>query len=187
MRLFHLLCLLCFLLSLAFCPNARAQTGDPAPAMSPPPDRATPASPQTPSPSAPLKGQVDIDPVDLADMQAFYGRCTQNTITATYYDCRCLAVKYLDKRLELGRYYTPEELMNIIGKECTNTTEIAGYSYGVCTKELALMDRAENSESYCECFANAFAKAYQANPQLSSRYVQILQRNAYVKCAEHRR
>ncbi|MCB9978612.1 MAG: hypothetical protein H6862_03275 [Rhodospirillales bacterium] len=175
--------MICLFSAFSVCPDAKAQESVPLKSV---PEAAAPQAPDTPA-SAPLKGQVKIDPVDMADMQAFYGRCAQNTITATYYDCRCLAVKYLDKRLELGRYYSPEELMFQIQKECTNTTEIAGYSYGVCTKQLALMDRAENSEAYCECFANAFAKAYQANPQLSSRYVQILQRNAYVKCAEHRR
>ncbi len=136
---------------------------------------------------APLKGQTKVDPAFLQEMENFYGRCSNNSVTATYYDCRCLAVKYLDKRIELGRYYEPQELMNEIRGECANPAEIAGYSYGVCTKQLALMDRSENAQAYCECFANAFAKSYLRRPQLSSRYIQILQRNAYAKCSEHRK
>jgi hypothetical protein len=153
------------------------------------------ASPESPgavaAPSAngpaPIKGETKIDPAFLQEMENFYGRCSNNSVTATYYDCRCLAVKYLDKRIELGRYYEPQELMNEIRGECANPAEIAGYSYGVCTKQLALMDRSENAPAYCECFANAFAKSYLRRPQLSSRYIQILQRNAYAKCSEHRK
>lgn len=157
---------------------------------------ARPASPATPSkkpqtatttPTSPARGEVKIDPAFLQEMENFYGRCRNNSVTATYYDCRCLAVRYLDKRIELGRYYEPSELMNEIRGECANPAEIAGYSFGVCTKQMTLLDRTENAQAYCECFANAFAKSYMRNPQLSSRYIQILQRNAYNKCAEHRK
>lgn len=181
-------CVCFFLLFILLLPCLPARAQDEATPSAPPTSGLSPATPPPESPlPVPLKGEVKIEPEFLQDMQKFYGQCAGNSVTATYYDCRCLAVKYIDKRIERGRYYEPQELMNEIRGECSNPTEIAGYSYGVCKSQLALMDRAENSEAYCECFANAFAKAYQKNPDLSSRYIQVLQRNAYVKCDEHRR
>lgn len=180
-----------FLMAIASPGRAQEASGSTTlgPAADAVPALSAPAAPsEKPLPSVgPAVGEVKVDPAFLQEMDNFYGRCQNNSVTATYYDCRCLAIRYLDKRIELGRYYEPQELMNEIRGECANPAEIAGYSYGVCTKQLALMDRAENSQAYCECFANAFAKSYMRNPQLSSRYIQVLQRSAYAKCSEHRK
>ncbi len=124
-----------------------------------------------------------INPAYLAEMDQVYNICATSSLYATYYDCKCQAVKFLDQRIKLGPSLPIESLMMRINTECANIPDLAGYAYNLCTKNLSLLHyKDKDFAPFCECFANKFAKSYAREPMLSSRHVQMLQKNAYAAC-----
>ncbi len=127
--------------------------------------------------------QLDPDLVNelLEEMQQVHDTCASDGLQSRFYDCECLAVQYLDKRLEMGPEASNGKIMMQINKECANPVGVAGYSYGVCEERMILMNRPD-FKSVCECFANTVAKTYGERPRLESRYWQRVQAYAYTQC-----
>lgn len=128
-------------------------------------------------------GAPETNPAYLAEMDRVYNLCSTSSFYSTYYDCKCQAVKFLDQRIKLGPDLPFESIMMNVNTECTNVPGLAGYAYDLCTEKLSLLNyKDKDFAPFCECFANKFAKTYAKRPRLSSRNVQILQKNAYREC-----
>jgi hypothetical protein len=124
---------------------------------------------------------TEIPPEYLQEMEEIYQQCSGNDVYSTYFDCRCQAMRFLDKRIELGPEVHHATIMYQINKECTNTPAIAGYAHGVC-KDMMLLRSYKGYEELCECFANTYASEYAKKPDLRSRNLISLQRDAYIAC-----
>lgn len=168
---------LMFLLAFA-APRAPALAQDAAPGN--PPGVQALADPRQ-KPAKPLTPPKDVPVAYLEEMDDVYRECEANNLFTLFYDCQCLSVKYLDKRIELGPWPTRDAIMVRINTQCANIPGIAGYTYGVCENRMMMRGRQDYKE-LCECFGRTVAGKYARQPALNSRYFQVLQRDAYLKC-----
>lgn len=142
-------------------------------------------SPATP---APLSSEALLNALPpklrqelLDEAEKYYNTCTQSGNFSNYHDCRCLAVKYLDKRLELGPEVDEYTLTSKIQSECPNKPGIAGFSYQKC-KQLFIYSRVANLEEFCVCFANKVADLYAQNPYPHLNYQSEVDLQAMQAC-----
>jgi hypothetical protein len=94
---------------------------------------------------------------DLDIMIQYQDNCESNG-TAQRYDCECLAVHYLNKKIVYDEEKSEYQIFQEGAGECVDTTSVAGGIYTEC-KAMGLVDP-KWSEDFCECYANAFAEEF---------------------------
>ncbi len=119
----------------------------------------------------------------ILEAQQFFSRCKSSGTMSPYYNCKCLATKYLDKRIELGPEASDNDISFAIEGECPDASEAAGYKYTQCLKQLGAIPPRTDPEEYCSCYANTFAKLYEQNRKGPSSKVFVrLQAQAMTIC-----
>lgn len=98
--------------------------------------------------------------------------CNANSIFATYQDCECIGVKFLDNRLSQGPGKHTYTVLNQVAKECVNQPAIAGYHYKTCLERMSTYDPkyAVRIDEMCACTGKEVAKAYAQAPANFLRY-----------------
>lgn len=115
----------------------------------------------------------------------FNKQCHSMPNLAHYQNCDCLAVKYLDKRIELGHEATKGDIRSEIEGTCPDATGAAGYYYGQCMSNGSLMPSNIPIEKFCECFANTYAKLYEELRSKASPSTSLhLQTQAMISCRD---
>lgn len=117
----------------------------------------------------------DIPDEYLAEAENFKNQCREMAHMRQHYDCRCLAVKYLDKRIEVGPDVKGGIIAFEIAGECQDATEAAGIQYQRCMSSPTLMPQNVDLEAYCTCLGNTYARLYEryAKRPSSKVYVNI--------------
>lgn len=108
----------------------------------------------------------------LAEMDQIHGICAANKSYSAYYDCDCIGVKFLDRRLMRGPQIGSTNLMFDVSKECVNSTSIAGHEFQRCLQRMHYLGDKMKERIYemCECASNKYALAYAETPAMSIRY-----------------
>ncbi len=128
-------------------------------------------------------GLSDVPDEYLKEAQAYYESCEANGNISAYYDCRCMAAQYLDKRIERGPDITPSSIVLSIGPGCMDSARIAGSNYTECLSRAPVLPTNQSVEEYCTCYANKFAKIYsRSGLDLSSESKVALQAQAGIIC-----
>lgn len=121
----------------------------------------------------------------LDETEDFYKHCSTTSEMKNYYNCECLAVKFLDQRVARGPNPSRESITLSIQRECADASQAAGYYYQNCMNQSVLMPPEIPAEEYCTCFANTYAKLYERySPGPSSKAFVQLQTQAYVTCRD---
>ena len=184
--------------------GARAQDGSarPTPGVArpgtPEAETAVPGESRMPAAThtAPARGPMpsmqhvfDSLPPDMQEellKETDYARnlCNANSIFATYQDCDCIAVKFLDNRLSQGPGKHTYTVLNQVSGECVNQPAIAGYHYKTCLQRMETQDPkyAVAIDEMCACTGKEVAKAYAYRPSNSLRYQTRLAVAAQKKC-----
>lgn len=164
-RLLLFIPVLCLLMSGILVPTAKAaqQRG-----VSPPIDN-TDAEEYTPPESMPEADQPtpptnyeDIPDEYLDEAQRFGEYCKKEINLRQWHDCECLAVKYLDHRIKVGPEAHSSVIMLAIEEQCPDATEAAGVRYQQCIGDALLMPENIPIEQFCTCYANTFARLFEA-------------------------
>jgi hypothetical protein len=163
-----------FLLVLPFfsMPVAAQETSVPAPVPAPA--------------QAAVNPYADIPDEFIVEARAFYDLCSTTANMFQYYDCKCLAKKFLNKRIEVGPDISKQEITLSIEHECPDASEAAGYEYGQCLGQANLLPKGDiPTEDYCTCFANTYARLYEnAGMGPSSTAFINLKARAYTMCQD---
>ena len=140
----------------------------------------------TAKPKAPGQSDMSDIPDDfIIEASTFGERCRNDLTMPLYFDCRCMAVKYLDNRIELGKDASPSVIRNRLGDECKSATGIAGKIYKNCLVDFSAAPKHLDPEEYCSCFGNTFAQFFESYPgkmQLSTE--SSLMGKARLKCQD---
>lgn len=127
---------------------------------------------------------MDLPDQYIQEAQRYYALCERTGTMRMYYDCKCLASTFLDKRIEMGPDTSDRAVAMAIAGKCADATKAAGYEYEECVKQGAVMPLNIPVEEYCACYANTFAKLYEKynynGP--SARTFTHFQSQAYVTC-----
>ncbi len=142
------------------------------------------------APAAQTKPEInpyaDIPDEFIIEAREFYDMCNTTANMFQYYDCKCLATKFLDKRIEMGPDIGKDSITMAIERECPDASEAAGYEYGQCLGQASLLPKGTIPlEDYCMCFANTYARLYEnmsAGPS-STTFIN-LKAQAYTMCQD---
>ena len=123
----------------------------------------------------------DIPEILMREVNEIEKSCNYNTLYAAYHDCRCIAVKFLDARLNSDPDRSRDAIYQKVSSECPNEPGIAGFIYKGCT-EVMQYARPKDFDKFCSCSANDVARSYTARPNMNMRYIEGLRKRAYIRC-----
>ncbi len=127
----------------------------------------------------------DIPDEYIQEAQKFFTKCENTAGMYQYYDCKCLSLKYLDKRIEKGPDAQTQNIALAISHECPDATIAAGYEYQKCLEHQTLMPKDITPEKYCTCYANTYAKLYESSKASpGSKTFVPLRARAYITCQD---
>lgn len=97
----------------------------------------------------------------VKEAQGVYLWCKNDSFMPIYYDCKCMAGEFIEKRREMGRIPNRDHVLSKLKGTCLNSTEMAGYLYSDCIKKPGQLPlRTKDPKKFCECYANEFAKGF---------------------------
>jgi hypothetical protein len=127
----------------------------------------------------------DIPDKYIEEAYEFNNKCETDFVLSQYYNCDCLAVKYLDKRIETGPRTSAQSIMMSINKECKDAARAAGYYYQQCMENSQTMGTDVPTEDFCKCLGNTYAKLYEHYDfEPGSKVFVNLQAQALVACRD---
>lgn len=126
-----------------------------------------------------LPEDIQVDLATEAEQQ--YNRCANKGTFSKYYDCKCVAEKYLHARIMQGPEKGRQNLLTEVVLECPYAEGIAGFQYQKCVKRFG-MDVVFDLEKFCTCYANSIAKNFAEKPSMHSQYVNFLTNRAMSEC-----
>ena len=118
-----------------------------------------------------------------------YGECQKKLFQRKYFDCRCVAGAFRQKR-DRVKHTMPQglilqEIFSGKDQNCTNTEMIAGETYASCQdyiKSFRTFKTEEENESYCKCVANKMALNFAEKPKLKLEYIENLRLKSMSHC-----
>lgn len=128
-----------------------------------------------------------IPQIVIEEAQDFLQECQGRTQLSSYYQCECLALKFIDERFKAG----PEPNRDVITgrtlrySECRDVVNATGRAYNEClSTPLGKTDREEH-EKFCACYANQYGKMLEnSDLSISSRNEIGLRRGARISCMQ---
>ncbi|MCC6597192.1 MAG: hypothetical protein IT559_00135 [Alphaproteobacteria bacterium] len=155
-----------FLVQLGFVAGARAQqANDPLTTEPPPLDMRT------------------VPEKYLTEAMAFNDRCAADRNMTQYYDCQCLSLAYLKKRVTEGPIPPGSSISLSVLGECRDATQAAGTIYNACLNRAASFQPGTDPEIYCTCVANSYVRLMDGlRPPINSRTMVRYQTQAMVSC-----
>lgn len=130
----------------------------------------------TPPEAANRDDLKDIPDEYIEEALAFGDSCAVNRQMQLYFDCRCMAVKYLDRRIAAGPDAAPSSIQVGIGAECADGTGISGRMFESCRSNYASVPKGKDPEKFCACYGNTYAKLYEnyGRPIRSRQHVSFM-------------
>lgn len=125
----------------------------------------------------------EIPQAYLDEAQEFYDSCGSDLVYGTHYDCECLASKYLDERIEEGRFADSSLLKLNIAEQCPSEEKAAAFMYERCSKRGYMAPGRFEIEDYCSCLGNEYARLYSSfKLRFSPKLLINLQSRAMALC-----
>jgi len=116
---------------------------------------------------------ADVPDEYIIEAAQYADKCSSHHKLSLLYDCQCLSVQYLDKRLERGPSVPAASIENLLGRECKDGTGMAGKLYSECLGDFNNAPKHLDPEEFCSCYGNSFAEMYQDLPGRMSSKLQI--------------
>lgn len=147
------------------------------------------AGAQTPAPApaepADENTYAEVPDEFIQEAQRFADHCKGDADMRQYKDCECLAVKYLDQRIKLGKDADSTAILGAIEEQCPDATEAAGIHFEKCKADLLTIPPGVPVDAYCACYANNFAKLFEAsNAEAYSGTFVRLRVQAHMICSD---
>ncbi len=99
----------------------------------------------------------------MAEASAVLKQCTENSAYNKFYNCDCLAAHMLDERIKQGPDANHTNLLINVQTKCKDGTNAAGIEYSNCLGKGALLPPDVEPEAFCSCYANTYAKIFEAS------------------------
>lgn len=105
----------------------------------------------------------DIPDDYIIEASKFGEECRNHREMPLYFNCQCLAVTYLDHRIDLGPEAHSSAVRNMLGGECKDGTGIAGKLYEECLNDFVNAPKHLDPETFCSCYSNTFSKYFESS------------------------
>lgn len=123
----------------------------------------------------------DIQQNIITEAQKVESDCRLDSTYATYHDCRCIADKFLAKRVLSGPAPSTSSLAYQLDLQCINVKGIKVKAFDQCL-HLISHEKRGNKAALCSCFANKVAQSYNDKPDPNYRYLGRISGDALVAC-----
>lgn len=121
----------------------------------------------------------------IEEAKVFQHYCSIKPNFRRYYDCECLAARFLDERITLGEEAQRGSIMMRIQGTCKDASEASAKQFRSCLGNSLLLPSDIDPEVYCTCYANVFAKSFESRPgSLSPSALTKSQTYAHLQCRE---
>lgn len=107
--------------------------------------------------------------------------CKKSSHTSKYFDCDCMGLEFLKRRINGARTETDFSILMKSQKACPNPTDLAGSTYIQCTS-WAPISRPYDYKEFCECFATEVALQFKKNATLNELTREYQMTEAHTKC-----
>ncbi len=125
----------------------------------------------------------EIPDVYLIEAENYRKHCQKRVLLRTYYNCECMAMEYLEKRIDVGPSMDESGIVMRLSNQCVDVTNAAGQMYKQCHDTSSLMGLRGDAERYCSCVGNNYAKIFKAsNVKPSSQTFARIQSKAMRFC-----
>jgi len=133
---------------------------EPSPeAQIPPKDNsADMAAPEVTQPKSDLS---DIPDEYIIEASQFGELCRNDHTMPKYFDCRCMAVAFLDQRIERGPDTSATSIRNSITTGCKDASGAAGEVYQYCLNDFENAPTHLDPEEFCTCYGNTYAETFE--------------------------
>lgn len=125
-----------------------------------------------------LPRDIQDEIIDEAEQVA--QRCANQDVNSQFYDCECIAARFIDARVLRGPEISAYSLVAELEPECVNSAGVAGYAYNQCSGMNAY--GAQNAEEVCSCYGNYVAKQFSKTPVASFSFFSKISANAIIAC-----
>ena len=116
----------------------------------------------------------------LEEAEMVHGLCSGRYTYSRFYDCDCVAAKFVDARIERGPGKGPTYLAEEVAIECPNQPGIAGFAWDQCQSIAENMPYGRNE--YCTCFAKQYVTEYMERPVLKTPWLKSVMSKSLYKC-----
>lgn len=133
----------------------------------------------------------DIAPAYLKEMDRFYAYCAKEPTLSEHYDCRCLSMKFLDKRRERGEDVRVDDILASIRGQCAqgegeappfpaDAALMGGYTQEEIDEADGVFQSCKSNPEMtmaydCECFAAKYLdERVQRGPEPPGSYITML-------------
>lgn len=106
--------------------------------------------------------------------------CERNSREAMFYDCECIASRFIDGRVIRGPDIAQSSITSEIKPDCVNVAGVAGYAYRQCNSMRAY--GASRPEEVCNCYGNYVAYKFQAAPIATFSFFNNYSTEAIISC-----
>lgn len=140
------------------------------------------AAPESTQPQSDLS---DIPDEFIIEASQFAEDCRNDGTMPKYYDCRCMAVAFLDKRIERGPEASASSIRNSITKECKDASGAAGDVYEHCLTDFENAPTHIDPEEFCSCYGNTYAETFERFDGVATAKVNVsLMARAKIICSD---
>lgn len=115
------------------------------------------------------------------EAQGQFSLCNSDPLYSRTYDCRCMAVKYLDERIKRGPETSNAVIRRAVQLQCVDVASLAGLQYQNCQDSYGYFLKWKADE-FCKCYANSVAKYFAKNPSNKTDYLPSLGVSAAQEC-----
>lgn len=128
----------------------------------------------------------------LAESEMVQQNCERDANYAFFHDCECIAIRFIQERLERGPEAHWLNIRNGIRSQCVNVPGIAGHSFDYCMNTLGPLSSGTRNlpddqlEEHCRCFARTMARNYDSAPNPNYRYISHMRVNSMRQCRDQR-
>lgn len=114
-----------------------------------------------PKPERPKSDLSDIPDEYIIEASKFGEECRNDYTLPLYFDCRCMAVTFLDERIKRGPDASVSGIRNSMGDKCKDGTGIAGQIYEECLNDFVNAPKHLDPEEFCSCYGNTYAEIFE--------------------------
>ncbi len=133
----------------------------------------------------PKNEYLEIPTAYIDEAIAYGEKCAANPQMTQYYNCECMAVRYLDERVEVGPD-TNESLIALkIDNQCRDGTQAAGVMYSKCLRGGLRPPEGMDLDKFCSCVGNTYAKLYENGRSSMSSGLYIAMRSRSITACQN--
>lgn len=109
-----------------------------------------------------------------------YQACNRDRNYALAYDCKCIAAKFYETRVNSDDFFTHEQILKESLEGCKNAPKLANHYYTQCTSWAG--PTRKDAHEFCECYGNSMGRNFEKQTFQNARMTEGIMAMAMNEC-----